>query len=166
MTSQIKNEAAEEAARLLATAWPFGSIPVEPVTIARAAGLRVVYAPLDADTLGALIKSVGQEPTIMINESDPDNRKRFTCAHELGHWVRRSDESEEYSTVDLRGPLAATGDDPEEVFANEFAACLLMPEPAVRSLRADGLNDIQLTIQFQVSREAMQFRLKNLGLME
>ena len=41
-----------------------------------------------------------------------------------------------------------------------------MPEPTVRSLHADGLNDIQLGIQFKVSRQAMQFRLKNLGLMD
>jgi Zn-dependent peptidase ImmA (M78 family) len=166
MTSEIKIEAAEEAARLLTTAWPFGIIPVDPVTVARTAGLRVVDAPLDEDTLGALIKTPGQEPTIMINQGDPENRKRFTCAHELGHWVRRSEETEEYSTVDLRSGLSATGEDPEEVFANEFAACLLMPEPTVKSLHADGLNDIQLGIQFKVSREAMQFRLKNLGLME
>jgi Zn-dependent peptidase ImmA (M78 family) len=165
MTSQIKTEAVEQAERLLASAWPFGAIPVDPVTIARAAGLRVLDAPLDEDTLGALIKQPGQEPTIMINQSDPDNRKRFTCAHELGHWVRRSEEAEEYSTVDLRSGLSATGADPEEVFANEFAACLLMPESAVRSTHASGLNDIQLAIQFKVSREAMQFRLKNLGLM-
>ncbi len=165
MTSDIKSEAAEQSARLLTTAWPFGTIPVDPVTIARAAGLRVLDAPLDEDTLGALIKQPGQEPTIMINQSDPENRKRFTCAHELGHWVRRSEEAEEYSTVDLRSGLSAMGADPEEVFANEFAACLLMPEPAVKNMQANGLNDIQLAIEFKVSREAMQFRLKNLGLM-
>jgi Zn-dependent peptidase ImmA (M78 family) len=163
--SQIKTEAADQAARLLTTAWPFGAIPVDPVTIARAAGLRVVDAPLDEDTLGALIKTPGKEPTIMINQSDPDNRKRFTCAHELGHWVRRSEETDEYTTIDLRSGLSATGSDPEEVFANEFAACLLMPEPAVRRMHAGGLNDIQLSIEFKVSREAMQFRLKNLALM-
>jgi Zn-dependent peptidase ImmA (M78 family) len=163
MTSEIKTEAAREAARLLTAAWPFG-IPVDPVSIARTAGLRVLEAPLDEDTLGALIKQPGQEPTIMINQNDPENRKRFTCAHELGHWVRRSKEAEEYTTVDLRSGLSTTGDDPEEVFANEFAACLLMPEDNVRTLHAGGHNDIEMAIQLKVSREAMQFRLKNLGL--
>lgn len=164
MTSQIKIKAAEEAARLLTTAWPFG-IPVDPVSIARAAGLRVVNAPLDQDTMGALIKQPGQDPTIMINQSDSENRRRFTCAHELGHWVQRAEEAEEYSTIDLRSGLSATGNDPGEVFANEFAACLLMPEVTIRALDAQGLNDIEMAIQFKVSREAMQFRLKNLGLM-
>jgi Zn-dependent peptidase ImmA (M78 family) len=164
MTSEIKTEAAREAARLLTAAWPFG-VPVDPVSIARTAGLRVLEAPLDEDTLGALIKQPGQEPTIMINQGDPENRKRFTCAHELGHWVRRSKEADEYTTVDLRSGLSTTGDDPEEVFANEFAACLLMPEDTVRALHAGDHNDIEMAIELKVSREAMQFRLKNLGLM-
>jgi Zn-dependent peptidase ImmA (M78 family) len=164
MTSEIKTNAAKEAAKLLAATWPFG-IPVDPVTIARAAGVRVVEAPLDSDTMGALIKQPGQEPTIMLNQGDADNRKRFTCAHELGHWVQRSDEAEEYATIDLRSGLSAMGDDPDEIFANEFAACLLMPEDTVRVLHMQGLNDIEMAIQFKVSREAMQFRLRNLGLM-
>jgi Zn-dependent peptidase ImmA (M78 family) len=166
MTSKVKTEAAEEAARLLSVAWPFGTIPVDPVTIARTAGLRVLDAPLDKDTLGVLIKQPGQEPTIMINESDPENRKRFTCAHELGHWVRRADETEAYTTIDLRNSLSTTGENAEEVFANEFAACLLMPEQDVRRGWTLGRNDILLSIEFKVSREAIQIRLKNLGLME
>ena len=166
MSSQIKKEAAEEAARLLDAAWPLHIIPVDPVGIANTAGLRVVDAPLDDDTLGLLIKQPGQEPTIMINQSDPENRKRFTCAHELGHWVRRSSEDDAYTTVDFRGPLAAIGENDEEIFANEFAACLLMPEEDFRRAHTLGRNDILLSIEFQVSREAAQFRLKNLGLMK
>jgi Zn-dependent peptidase ImmA (M78 family) len=164
MPSKVKERAAEEADRLIATAWPFRTIPVDPVAIARTAGLRVVDAELDDDTLGALIKTQGQEPTIMINQSDPENRKRFTCAHELGHWVARSDEADEYSTIDLRSGLSSTGDDPDEVFANEFAACLLIPEQDLRRKASFGLNDIQLAIEFKVSREAMQYRLTNLRL--
>jgi Zn-dependent peptidase ImmA (M78 family) len=165
MPSKIKTEAAEEATRLLQASWPFG-IPVDPVSIARAVGVRVVTAPLDENTMGALVKTRGQDPTIMINEADGDHRQRFTCAHELGHWVRRSEETDEYSTVDLRSGLSAVGDDPEEIFANEFAACLLMPEKEFRIQHTLGRNDILLSIKFMVSREAAQFRLKNLGLME
>lgn len=166
MPTQIKKEATEEAEKLLDVAWPLRVIPIDPIAIARTAGLRVLDAALEEDTLGALVKQPYRDPVIMLNASDPDNRKRFTCAHELGHWVRRSDEAEEYTTVDLRGPLSATGDDPDEVFANEFAASLLMPEDDVRRLKMLGRNDVLLSIEFKVSREAMQYRLKNLGLME
>jgi Zn-dependent peptidase ImmA (M78 family) len=159
--SQVKQEAARDAAMLLKEAWG-DAIPVDPVALARAAGIRVVDAVLDDDTAGALVKAPGQDPTILLNERDSPNRKRFTCAHELGHYRRRSARDEEYTTVDLRGALAAAGMDPEEVYANEFAACLLMPEDAVRRLVAEGLGDLEMAIRFVVSREAIEFRISNL----
>jgi Zn-dependent peptidase ImmA (M78 family) len=164
MKSQAKREAEKDAAKLLRATWG-GAIPVDPVAIARTAGLRVLEAQLEENTLGALVKQPGQDPTILLNENDSENRRRFTCAHELGHFVRRSEESDEYTRVDLRNSLSATGQDPEEVYANEFAACLLMPESEVRSFSQMGMSDLEMAIKFRVSREAMQFRLTNLGLM-
>jgi len=119
---------------------------------------------LDKDTLGALVKQPGQDPTIFLNEDDSPTRKRFTCAHEIGHFVRRSREEPEYTRVDLRNSLSATGEDQEEVYANEFAACLLMPEDEVRRLSKNGFSDLEMAIRFGVSRAAMQYRLKNLNL--
>jgi len=161
MASEIKQEAAKDAATLLREAWG-DKIPVDPIALARAAGIRVVDAALGDDTAGALVKAPGQDPTILLNENDSPNRKRFTCAHELGHYRRRSAVEPEYTTVDLRGSLAATGTDPEEIYANEFAACLLIPEPAVQSSLAEGLGDLEMAIRFGVSREAIEFRITNL----
>lgn len=156
-------EAAEDAAKLLRAAWG-DAIPVDPVAIAREAGLRVLEAELDEKTLGALVKRPQQDPTILLNKGDGYNRKRFTCAHELGHFVRRSEEADEYTTVDLRNDFSASGSDPEEIYANEFAASLLMPEDEVRSLVEAGMDDLEMAIRFKVSREAMQNRLDNLDL--
>jgi len=156
-------EAAEDAAKLLRAAWG-DATPIDPVAIARTAGLRVLEAQLDEKTLGALVKNPGQDPVIVLNESDSENRKRFTCAHELGHFVRRSTEGEKYLTVDLRNSHSSTGLDPEEVYANEFAASLLMPEDKVRSCVETGMGDLEMAIRFKVSREAMQNRLANLDL--
>jgi Zn-dependent peptidase ImmA (M78 family) len=163
MRSRVKMEAAEDAARLLKAAWG-DAIPVDPVRVARTAGLRVLEAALGDKTLGALVKHPEQDPIIMLNQHDGENRKRFTCAHELGHFVSRSEESDEYTTVDLRNHLSATGRDPEEIYANEFAASLLMPEDKVRSFVEAGMDDLEMAIRFKVSREAMQNRLNNLGL--
>jgi Zn-dependent peptidase ImmA (M78 family) len=163
MPSQIKVEAARDAQKLLDATW-FAGIPVDPVAIARKAGLRVLYSPLDDDTMGALIKQPNEEPTIVINKSDPENRKRFTTAHELGHFVRRSKEAEQYVTMDLRSAMSSTGNDPEEIFANEFAASLLMPPEDVKLLLAAGLSDLELAIRFKVSRETVENRLANLYL--
>ena len=163
MTSQVKDDAAKDAAKLLAATWPL-AVPVDPVSIARRVGLKVLTAEMDEDTMGALVKRPHEDPTILINERDGENRRRFTCAHELGHFVRRSEEPDEYVTVDLRSGLSATGSDPEEVYANEFAACLLMPPESIRIYRETGLSNLEMAIRFKVSREAMQHRLENLDL--
>jgi Zn-dependent peptidase ImmA (M78 family) len=163
MKSKVKTEAEKDADRLLRAAW-LGGVPVDPVSIARALGLQVLEAQLDQNTLGALVKEPGKEPTILLNQNDGQNRKRFTCAHELGHYVRRSEESEEYATIDLRNQSSASGEDHGEIYANEFAACLLMPEEEVKALLELGMDDLEMALRFKVSRQAMQFRLKNLGL--
>lgn len=165
MTSDIKKEAARDAARLLSEVWR-RPIPVDPAFIARAIGLRVREVELDDDTLGALVKRPNQEALIMLNESDPPTRKRFTCAHEIGHYRRRSGEEREYTTVDLRNKLSTAGIDPEEIYANEFAACLLMPEEEVKRMDKEGLDAFDMAVAFGVSRDAMQFRIKNLNLRE
>lgn len=156
-------EAARDAEKLLRAAWT-GSTPVDPVAIARTAGLRVLEAELDKETLGALVKQPEQDPIILLNKRDGENRRRFTCAHELGHFVRRSEEADEYTTVDLRNSASASGLDSEEIYANEFAASLLMPEDEVRKLVGEGMGDLEMAIRFKVSREAMQHRLVNLEL--
>jgi Zn-dependent peptidase ImmA (M78 family) len=162
--SQVKLEAERDAANLR-KATGVSLLPIDPVRIARIAGLQVLEAELDENTLGALVKQPGKDPTILLNQGDSENRRRFTCAHELGHFVRRSEEADEYTTVDLRNSLSATGEDVDEVYANEFAASLLMPEEEVRAFAGMGMSDLEMAIRFKVSREAMQFRLKNLGLM-
>jgi Zn-dependent peptidase ImmA (M78 family) len=163
MPSNAQRQAADDAARLLAQTWT-GLVPVDPIAIARRAGLRVVDADLDEHTMGALVKLAGQDPTIMLNERDGPNRRRFTCAHEIGHYVRRSEDADEYTTVDLRSGLSSEGIDEDEIYANKFAACLLMPEGEVRRMHSEGMVDWEMAIRFAVSREAIQFRLKDLGL--
>jgi Zn-dependent peptidase ImmA (M78 family) len=156
-------EAAKDAERIRATTWG-DTIPVDPVRIARRLGIHVLDAKLSPTVSGALVKKPGQDPTILLNASDSPNRKRYTCAHEIGHFVKRSDAPDQYEYVDLRGPLAAAGQDPEEMYANAFAANLLMPEKEVRRLHREGKGELEMALFFDVSADAMHYRLKNLGL--
>lgn len=164
MITDVKSDAARDAARLLEDVWR-GPIPIDPAFIARAVGLRVLEVKFDDETIGALVKRPGKDPIVMLNESDGPNGKRFTCAHEIGHYRRQPDTELEYTKVDLRSRiLSASGIDPEEIYANEFAACLLMPAEPVQRFCSEGLDAFEMAIRFGVSREAMQFRLSNLDL--
>lgn len=163
----VKDEAARDAERLLDTVWwstANSGIPVDPVRIARRLGIDVVDAGLDTDVSAALVKEKGQDPTILLNWIDSPNRKRFSCAHEIGHFMRRSEQPDEYEYVDFRDQLSGAGTDLDEVYANCFAACLLMPEAHVRSALAEDRSEIELAYYFDVSREAMHTRLLTLGL--
>jgi Zn-dependent peptidase ImmA (M78 family) len=139
--------------------------PVNPFLIAERFGITVVNHPLESDMSGMLVKRPTEDPLIYINASDSEVRRRFTCAHELGHYVARttgrSDDS--FGYIDRRGPSAAHGTDPSEVYANQFAAELLMPRENVRAL-ASHLKDAALAVRFNVSLGAMRYRLVNLGI--
>jgi Zn-dependent peptidase ImmA (M78 family) len=156
------HDPAQDAQRLLGDVWGH-DLPVDPVRIAGSLGIRVIRATLDADMSGALVKELGKDPVILLNAGDSPNRQRFTCAHELGHYVKRKDSPEAYEYVDRRDSLTATGRDPEEIYANGFAAALLMPPTAVARLADEGLSDVQMALRFDVSLEAMRWRLVKLG---
>lgn len=157
------------AENILQTIWEGRDFPVDPAWIAKKLGIDVVLAPLsqvDRGISGALIKKQGHNPIIVLNNEDSTPRQRFSCAHELGHYVKRTDEGNlnEYNFVDLRNNVSQTGKDADEVFANQFAANLLMPANEVKKLYKLKLTAVEMSILFNVSDDAINIRLKNLGL--
>jgi Zn-dependent peptidase ImmA (M78 family) len=157
-----------EAQQILDSAWRVSDgtlpLPVDPIVISRKLGINVFEADMKPNLSGRIVKESGEDPRIIINKADSLTRKRFTCAHELGHYLQRLASDDTFSYEDERGPLAATGMNPEEVFANQFAAALLMPATEVTERSGDGMGVGELAITFAVSAEAMSFRLRNLGL--
>lgn len=166
----VQREATRAAERVLDSVWSGGSdnpvLPVDSAWIAGKYGIDVYETPLDDDVFALLVKEPGQDPLIALNESDGDNRKRFSCAHELGHFICRADGFlgvEQYSYRDKRGPLSSAGDDPDEVYANTFAASLLMPARAVEEMVDARMHPSQMALRFHVAADAVHYRLENLG---
>lgn len=157
-------KAEKAASELLEECWD-GALPIDPVRIAKSLGVEVLATQLKPDVSGALVKKKGKDPSILLNAGDSKNRKRFTCAHELGHYIRREARPEQqYEYVDYRDARSSTGTDEEERYANSFAASLLMPEVAVRAFSDQDLAAFRMAKIFGVSPESMQYRLDNLGL--
>jgi Zn-dependent peptidase ImmA (M78 family) len=168
MASPEIQEATQAAEQLLhstwAPAWPDAvPLPVDPAAIAHQLGVRVYVAQMESDIAGSLVKQPGADPIIYLNSQDARTRQRFTCAHELGHYVQRANKGElEFQFKDERAKLASLGTNADERFANAFAAALLMPEHLVRGHR--NLSPMEAALKFGVSTEAMAFRRKNLGI--
>jgi len=170
MTGRVQVEKAAED--LLRTTWITDGgdvgdcpLPVDPFHIAERLGLKVYKQVLAADVSGMLAKRQGRDPEVYINANDSLNRQRFSCAHEIGHYSKRvtGRDDDSWGYIDRRGPSSAQGTDPEEIYANQFAAALLMPEHKVRALY-EQLDPAAMAVAFGVSLGAMKFRLENLGL--
>jgi Zn-dependent peptidase ImmA (M78 family) len=157
-------EAKRDAELVLKSSGYEDRFPVDPVDIAYQLGIKVFSANIGSDVSGMLRQDEGLPPEIYLDIADPPVRRRFSCAHELGHYMRHVDKEDEIAFVDYRDGRARRGDDPEEVYANNFAANLLMPEAEVRHVWAEQPSPVALARYFDVSIDAMTFRLKNLAL--
>jgi Zn-dependent peptidase ImmA (M78 family) len=135
-------------------------LPVNPVAIAQAAGVTVYRDP-NAGSISGRFEIADGSPRIYVNSHESRLRQRFTIAHELGHFALRHGSR----FRDTAGSFASVQIDPVETQANRFAAELLMPAAAINGLiERRGITDFaQLVELFDVSQQAMQFRLKNLG---
>lgn len=156
-----------DARQLFSTNWlpiagsdPF---PVDPVRIAASLGVDVFNAQLSDKVAGALVKEEERKPTILLNEADSPRRRRFTCAHEIGHFIlrTRANPSDDFTFTDFRSDLAATGEAEDERYANGFAAELLMPFEQVVTWLQLGMSDIEMASAFDVSFDAVSIRVKH-----
>jgi Zn-dependent peptidase ImmA (M78 family) len=160
---KIKKEAEKDAARLLRTTLRL-DVPVDSAALANELGVQTLVITMKEGTLGGLLMKPGEDPKIVVNRRDGYLRQRLTCAVELGHYLRRSRETNEYERVDRRSSGAGLPRGIEGIYAQEFAACLLMPRRDVEILSELEMDDLQMALYLKVPREAMQIRLKNLGL--
>lgn len=154
--------------------------------------------------LAGFLYAIGEDASIFVEQSDPVTRRRFSVAHELGHYLlhfrrllqrlsaqagvpvealdafpKADDDSEpdaqpeghivlplRFAEVLALPPLAQM-----ELEANRFAAELLMPASLLAELAAEygrffSEDDLvwRLSNDLLVSRAAMRWRLRNLGL--
>lgn len=150
------------------------SVPVDPRRIAAHLGVRVAEAAFNDELSGLLVRD-SEMTAIVVRESEPETRKRFTIAHELGHFVLNhpGDLFVDTLTFNRRDNRVGIAIDPLEMQANAFAAALLMPANALRTAVAalvesktviDRTHLIDtLARQFEVSTQALEFRLISLG---
>lgn len=163
--------ASAAAREVLATHWsgrPAESqLPVDPVHIARTVGINVYQSEFENALSGMLYKADADSGTdIFLNSEHAPVRQRFTCAHELGHYfgMYYSDAGLPDSFVHYRDRRAECGTYAEEIYANNFAAELLMPEDRVREMYKLGFTKIAMASRFKVSVDSMGYRLDNLGI--
>ncbi|MFD1786480.1 ImmA/IrrE family metallo-endopeptidase [Sphingomonas floccifaciens] len=105
--------------------------PVDIETFARTVGI-LEFRDLEVDGfVGALMTDLEKTKGIILSAAGlPAVRRRFTVAHELGHFLIAAHRGDKQCTSkDLMETRRETLHQKEEVQANRFAAGLLMPKP-------------------------------------
>lgn len=162
-----------EALRLIAETEQDDPLRVDVEAVAAHLDAQIVLDRLDRLVSGLLYRD-GLQVVIGVNSSHGDRRRRFTIAHEIGHLVLHPGRPlfMDHIRVNYRDATSSTATDLEEIQANRFAAEILMPRDRVvaevrrlsASPDAEGSLVEELADSFDVSQQAMEFRLINLGL--
>lgn len=161
--------------------------PIDLDKIAKLLGIEVSEsAPTDVsnlNTIGTITLQQDGPAKVWINslENSYIPRRRFTLAHEIGHFCMHRSESLT-TFVDTKGTMNRSESywDSNESEANNFAADLLMPAHLVKSVGKKIISEYKaenevekmplsifkerLAVKFKVSSVAMEYRLKNLGI--
>jgi Zn-dependent peptidase ImmA (M78 family) len=125
--------------------------------------------------LAGFLYFAGKSGLAFINADEILQRRRFSAAHELGHFVLHREKMAKFS-FDAMETFKEFDNVEDEIEreANHFAAELLMPESVLRA-RATELHDqhhscprlvltYRLASELLVSREALRYRLNKLGI--
>src|SRR5690606_31509796 len=139
-------------------------------------GLEVRKQTVQISDISGFILRSGKDAIIGVNSLHPNVRQRYTVAHELGHFLIHAQGMDEVHvdrvfSIQFRTQISSEGTDRDEREANFFAAELLIPKRFVEARLADAVRmDLvddsfieQLAREFDVSTQAMVFRLANLG---
>lgn len=145
--------------------------PVNLKNIMSSLSIKFEEKDYEGQLSGAAIFN-GNEMIVTVSSKEPESRKRFTIAHEIGHLLLHADQALniDIKPVTLNRDLnSSTGESWREVEANYFAAALLMPKEDVTSYFqkwSDMDEDARLkklAQRYEVSMQAISVRLNNLG---
>jgi Zn-dependent peptidase ImmA (M78 family) len=159
------------------------SAPVPVEQLGRALGVEIRLAPTEEPLSGFLLREDQAHRAIIgVNQAQHRHRQRFTIAHELGHFLLHAGQdlyvdghAESGLKMSRRDEAASAGTNVEEIEANAFAAELLMPATFLQAdlaeaiprdrLDEEGLDRLldQLAATYEVSKQALTYRLVNLG---
>ena len=158
-----------DAARLadvIRTEFALGARPAASLekTLEDQFGVKIWYEHLDEGSAAATIGDFG--PAILMNRAEAPWRRNYNFAHELFHLIT-------WNSIPARQLQEdQTLWDSIEKVANSFASCLLLPADSVSvEIEERAVNDqledtdlIEIARKFDISTEALLFRLLNLRL--
>jgi len=171
LLAQSAFEYVEDLANTYIRILDLGSRPacLLPKVLEEEMGIKIIFLPLDSNISGGSTIDEEFGMAILVNSNDAPWRRNFDLAHEFFHLITWDDFSpEEIYQHDSLGKNRI------EQLADVFASSLLLPEKEVRDEFKKRtveksilhLNLVNLARDFDVSIEALLWRLVNLDLLK
>lgn len=119
------------------------TLPVDVRQIMLDMGI-VVHEKELPDEISGVLDTTSEKPIVLIQKSHDKKRKRFSLAHELGHFILNSSSGSIHldKHTYFRSNLSSSGIDTDEKKANRFAAELLMPTHILLELLREDITDL------------------------
>lgn len=151
-------------ARQLLKRYAISEPPVNLLRIVRGEGLEYQEVDYFSDDVDALIIPLGDRFIAAVNKNQSPNRRRFSLAHELCHYLLHRDRSilEERVTIDT--PLERDEVHSKDVFeaeADVFAGELLVPLSFLKKHLRPGVTIPDIARLFEVSEQVASIAFSN-----
>lgn len=161
----IRSRIAREKAHSILAMFKVKEPPINVVSLSKNLGFEVAFVDLP-DKVSAAIKIEKNKKAIFVNSNHPKTRQRFSISHELGHYLSGHEDYDEEKRIYMDPNKKYTNSQyKNEEEADEFAAELLMPDFLLkRDVLERKLGLRELSINYQVSEQAMAIQLVNLKL--
>lgn len=157
------------------------NLPINIDELANKLNINVRYEHLETEISGKIFYDPADDTTtIMINDDEPEYRKRFSLAHEIAHYIYDIDFTEYNEIEDSVTHFRNGASSSIERRADKYAEKLLMPADLFRKeakkIKEDKFPDtgksigfkniykivIELSKTFNVSKPAIIYRLHSL----
>jgi Zn-dependent peptidase ImmA (M78 family) len=124
-------------------------------------GIPIIFLDVESDKFsGMTLQTDINQSIIVVNKNMPNDHKKFTIAHELGHLIMHIPFSEDVNFLNQLEDFEAV-----EKQADQFAGAFLIPASQAkyqfRNLTYSKLADFK--IYWKVSKQAIIYRAKDVG---
>jgi Zn-dependent peptidase ImmA (M78 family) len=139
--------------------------PVDLRVVTASCGLKYEEVDYFPDDVDALIVTTEEGSVAVVNKNQSTTRRRFSLAHELGHFVLHRDTSVLEDAVSIDSPPTAdegiTGSSIAEREANLFAGELLVPVEFLKAHFKPGMTAADVGKIFEVSESVAAIALSS-----
>lgn len=128
-------------------------------------GILTVFRPLSDSSYGMSIKMKDESRFMLVSSNSTIGRQHFTIGHELYHLYYDENPQPHMCGTDGKAPTEQSAD----MFASNLllprvGLLAMLPEDFPTSKKLDLATVVQMEQKFQVSRQALLYRLKRLGI--